>query len=138
MDKAWLIADIHRETGIQIDEADPLMAAAVINERLLDATLADLRRLIKNAADQITAANAANEVSAKRAASDVINGAADWLEVRFKEVAQQATARMLAELQEETAKAEAASRSAERSAWASGIIGAVALSAIAGFGIAGL
>ncbi len=35
MDRNRLIADVHRETGIQLDEADPLLAAAVINERML-------------------------------------------------------------------------------------------------------
>ena len=138
MDKNRLIADIARETGVQLDTSDPILAAAVINERLLDASLADLRKLMKGAADQFTAANLQNEASAKQAASEVINKAADWLGTKFKEVAQEATAGMLAELREETAKAEAASRTAVRAAWTAGAIGAVALSAIAGFGIAGL
>ena len=66
------------------------------------------------------------------------NKAAGWLDAKFKTVAQEATAGMLAELRQETAKAEAASRMAVRAAWTAGVIGAVALSAIAGFGIAGL
>ena len=138
MDKDRLIADIARETGVQLDTSDPILAAAVINERLLDASLAELRKLMKGAADQFTAANLQGEASAKQAASEVINKAADWLGTKFKEVAQEATAGMLAELREETAKAEAASRTAVRAAWTAGAIGAVALSAIAGFGIAGL
>ena len=138
MDKNRLIADIARETGVQLDTSDPILAAAVINERLLDASLVELRKLMKGAADQFTAANLQSEASAKQAASEVINKAADWLGTKFKEVAQEATAGMLAELREETAKAEAASRTAVRAAWTAGAIGAVALSAIAGFGIAGL
>ena len=138
MDKNRLIADIARETGVQLDASDPILAAAVINERLLDASLADLRKLMTGAAEQFTAANLQNEASAKQAASDVINKAADWLDAKFKTVAQEATAGMLAELRQETAKAEAASRTAVRAAWTAGVIGALALSAIAGFGIAGL
>ena len=138
MDKNRLIADIARETGIQVDASDPILAAAVINERLLDASLADLRKLMTGAAEQLTAAKLQNEASAKQAASEVINKAADWLGTKFKDAAQEATAGMTAELRAETAKAEAASRTAMRAAWATGAIGAVALSAIAGFGIAGL
>ncbi len=68
----------------------------------------------------------------------MINGAADWLGTRFKETAQEVTAEILAQLRKETAKAEKASRIAIRAAYASGIVGAGALSAILGFGLAGL
>ena len=138
MDKARLIADIHKETGIQIDEADPLMAAAIINERLLDASLADLRKLIKGSAEQLAAVGVANETAAKRLASDVVNSAAEYLGTQFKDAAREAAAEMLAEMRKETAKAEKASRIAVRAAYVSGIIGAGALSAIFGFGLAGL
>lgn len=137
MDRARLIADIERETGIRLNETDPILAAAVINERLLDASLDNLRKLVRTAADQLSATAVQNEASAKRVASDVINNAADWLSKRFKDAAQEATTGMLAELRQETAKAQAASRTAVRAAWAAGVIGAAALSAIAGFGLAG-
>lgn len=138
MDKARLIADVERETGIRLEGTDPILAAAVINERLLDASLDDLRKLVRTAADQLSAAGVQNEASAKRVASDIINNASDWLSKCFKDAAQEATAGMLAELRQETARAQAASRTAVRAAWTAGVIGAGALSAIAGFGIAGL
>lgn len=138
MDKARLIADIQRETGIRVDEADPLMAAAVINERLLDASLDDLRKLIRGAAEQLAAVGVANEAAAKRLASDVVNSAAEYLGTQFKDAAREAAAEMLVEMRQETARAEKASRIAVRAAYASGIIGAGALSTILGFGLAGL
>ncbi len=138
MDKARLIAEIQRETGIRVDEADPLMAAAVINERLLDASLDDLRKLIRGAAEQLAAVGVANEAAAKRLASDVVNSAAKYLGTQFKDAAREAAAEMLVEMRQETARAEQASRIAVRAAYASGIIGAGALSAILGFGLAGL
>jgi len=131
MDRDRLIADVHRETGIQLDEADPLLAAAVINERMLDASLADLRKLIKGAAEQLGAVGVANEAAAKRLASDVVNSAAEYLGTQFKDAAQEAAAEMLA-------KAEAASRQARRFAFWSGAIGAGSLSLILGYGLAGL
>ena len=138
MDRARLIADIARETGVRLEDADPILVAAVINERLLDAALDDLRKLVRGAADQLSAAGVQNEASAKQVASGIINNAADWLEVRFRTVAQEATAMMLAELREETARAEAASRTAVRAAWTAGAIGAAAGSLMIGYGIAGL
>ncbi len=57
---------------------------------------------------------------------------------RFKNAAEQATAGMLAELPQETAKAEAASRTAVRAAWTAGVIGAGALSLVIGYGLAAL
>ena len=138
MDRDRLIADVHRETGIQLDEADPLLAAAVINERMLDASLADLRKLIKGAAEQLGAVGVANEAAAKRLASEVVNSAAEYLGTQFKDAAQEAAAGMLAEMRQEVAKAEAASRQARRFAFWSGAIGAGSLSLILGFGLAGL
>ena len=138
MDKARLIADIHKETGIRLDEADPLIAAAVINERLLDASLAELRKLVKGSAEQLAAVGVATEPAAKRLASEVVNSAAEYLGTQFKDAAREAAAEMLIEMRKETGKAEKASRIAVRAAYASGIIGAGALSAILGFGLAGL
>lgn len=138
MDTARLIADIARETGIRLEQSDPILAAAVINERLLDASLDDLRKLVTRAADQLSAAGVQNEASARKVASDIINDAATWLEGRFKATGQEVTASMLAELRQETAKAEVASRIAVRAAWVVGLVGAGFLSLAAGYGVAAL
>ena len=138
MGQDQLIALVRKQTGIKLSAADPVLAAAAINEVLLEDALAKLDQAMKAAASEAAKAANHNEASAKQAASEVINKAADWLDARFKTVAQEATAGMLAELRQETAKAEAASRTAVRAAWTAGVIGAVALSAIAGFGVAGL
>lgn len=138
MDRDRLIADVHRETGIQLDEADPLLAAAVINERMLDASLADLRKLIKGAAEQLGAVGVANEVAAKRLASEVVNSAAKYLGTQFKDAAQEAAAGMLAGMRQEVAKAEAAAERSRKFAFWSGAIGAGSLSLILGYGLAGL
>ena len=138
MERDQLIALVRKETGIKLSVADPVLAAAAINEVLLEDVLARLDQSIVTAVDRMAAMSVQNELSAKRAASDVINGAADWLEARFRAVAQETTASMLAELQVETAKAEAASRTAVRAAWTAGAIGATAVSLMVGYGIAAL
>ena len=138
MEPDQVIAAVRKETGIKLSAADPVLAAAAINGVLLDAALAKLGHSMETALGKFAALGSQNEAAAKRAASEVINGAADWLGTRFKETAQEATAEMLTEMRRETARAEKASRVAVRAAYASGIIGAGALSAILGFGLAGL
>jgi D-lyxose ketol-isomerase len=138
MEPDQVITAVKKETGIKLSAADPVLAAAAINAVLLDAALVKLNHSIEAALGKFAAFNAQNEAAAKRAASEVINSAADWLGTRFKEAAQEATAEMLVEMRKETAKAEKASRIAVGAAYASGIIGAGALSAILGFGLAGL
>ncbi len=100
--------------------------------------MADLRKLIKGAADQLGAVGVANEAAAKRLASEVVNSAAEYLGTQFKDAAQEAAAGMLAEMRQETAKAEAAAERSRKFAFWSGTISAGALSAILGFGLAGL
>ena len=132
------LRDALRKQGIHVHESDPVLETAAICDVLLADALKSLEAMTKRAADQAAAAQVQAETSARRVASDVINGASDWLTTRFKEITQQATAQMLADLRQETAKAEAASRAATRAAFWSGAIGAVALSGVLGFGLAGL
>ena len=138
MERDKLIALVRKQAGFKLDADDPVLAVVAINEVLFEAALAKLDQSVIMAVDRMAAMNVQNEVAAKRAASDVINGASDWLTTKFKEVAQEATAGMLAELRQETAKAEAASRMAVRAAWTVGAIGAAAASLMVGYGIAGL
>lgn len=138
MERDKLIALVRKQAGFKLDADDPVLAVVAINEVLFEAALAKLDQSVIMALDRMAAMNVQNEVAAKRAASDVINGASDWLTTKFKEVAQEATAEMLAELRQETAKAEAASRVAMRAAWTVGAIGAAAASLMVGYGIAGL
>ena len=138
MERDKLIALVRKQAGFKLDADDPVLAVVAINEVLFEAALAKLDQSVIMALERMAAMNVQNEVAAKRAASDVINGASDWLTTKFKEVAQEATAGMLAELRQETAKAEAASRMAVRAAWTVGAIGAAAASLMVGYGIAGL
>lgn len=127
-----------RKQGIHVHESDPVLETAAICDVVLADALKSLEALTKRAADQAAAAQVQAETSARRVASDMINGASDWLSTKFKEAAQEATAGMLAELRQETAKAEAASRTAVRAAWAVGGIGAAFASLAIGYGLAAL
>jgi hypothetical protein len=57
MDADQLVAEIARQTRVRLNTADPILAAAVINELLLDRALAKLDRQVQVQADRVTAAS---------------------------------------------------------------------------------
>lgn len=127
-----------RKQGIHVHESDPVLETAAICDVVLADALKSMEGIVKRSADQITAAHVQAEASARKVAGDIINNAAAWLEGRFKATAEETLTGMLAELRQETAKAEAASRIAVRAAWFIGVVGAGFLSLAAGYGIAAL
>lgn len=145
MQRDQLIALVRKETGIKLSAADPVLAAAVINEVLLESTLAKLDASLKAAADRQEAgavkqaeASKQHVEDAKRAAAALVNGSTEWVTERLREAGAAVTASMLAELREETAKAQAASRTAMRAAWVAGGITVAAACGLAGFALAAL
>jgi hypothetical protein len=54
MERDRLIAKIAKETGIRLDRADPLLAAATINRILLDEALGELQRAVRISGDQVS------------------------------------------------------------------------------------
>lgn len=131
------LRDALRKQGIHVHESDPVLETAAICDVVLADALKSMEGIVKRSADQITAAHVQAEASARKVASDIINNAAAWLDDRFKATAQETLTGMLAELRQETAKAESASRTAVRAAWAACAISVVTLFAIAGYGLAG-
>jgi hypothetical protein len=101
-------------------------------------TLKAIEGVVKAAADRTSAAAAQTVDASKKAGDALINQGASFLVERFREVVRDATAMMLAELHRETVRAERASRTAVRIAWALGSAGAIALAGFAGFLLAGL
>lgn len=138
MDREQLIAEIARETGIRLGPTDPILAAAAINEILLDKALAKFDRQVKAQADRMIAASAQTLVDAKKEAELLLTEGGEWAEGRIKEAVEAAAAMVLADLRQETAKAERASRVAVRAAWAITIVGLVTLSWWVGMALAGL
>jgi len=133
MDRDRLIAEIARETGIRLDPADPVLAAATINRILLDEARADLQRSLRTSADQVSAASLQQIEAAKTMAAALITDAGTWSAERLREAAAEASNGVIERLQRETAKAQLAGHMAVRAACAAAGIGALALAAIAGF-----
>ena len=127
-----------RKEGIFIHESDPILETVAICNVMTADTLKAIEGVVKAAADRTSAA-AAQAVDASRKAGDaLINQGASFLVEQFREVAREATAVILIELRQETAKAERASRTAIHVAWALGGVGAIALAGFIGFLLAGL
>lgn len=138
MELDQVITAVRKETGIKLNAADPVLASAAINAVLLDDALAKMDHSMNVAVAKFTALGGQNEARAKEVASRIINDAAEWLGTQFRDAAQEATAAMLVEMRQETAKAEAAAERSRKFAFWSGAIGAGSLSLILGYGLAGL
>jgi hypothetical protein len=136
MERDRLIAEIAKETGIRIDPADPLLAAAVINRILLDEALSELQRALRTSEDQVSAACVQQIEAAKAAAAALITDAGVWSAERLREAAAEASNAVLQRLREETAKAQRAGQIALHAAWAAAGIGGLAVAATAGFWLA--
>ena len=138
MDLEQLIAEVNRITGVRLTTTDPILAASVINEILLDKALTKLDRQMKVQADRVTVASTQAVVDAKKEAEALLTEAGVWIEARIKVAGEAAVAMVLADLRKETAKAERASRVAVRAAWATAVVGLVILCGLGGMALAGL
>jgi len=138
MDADQLVAEIARQTGIRLSTADPILAAAVINELLLDKALAKLDRQVQVQADRVTAASTQAVADAKKEAEALLTEAGAWIETRIKTAGEAAAGMVLAELRRETEKVEKSKRAMIRGAWAMAIVGLVVLCGLGGMALAAL
>ena len=138
MDADQLVAEIARQTGIRLSTADPILAAAVINELLLDKALAKLDRQVQVQADRVTAASTQAVADAKKEAEALLTEAGAWIEARIKTAGEAAAGMVLAELRRETEKVETSKRAIVRAAWAMAVVGLMALCGMGGMALAAL
>jgi hypothetical protein len=138
MERDRLIAEIAKETGISLDRADPLLAAATVNRILLDESLAELQRSLRTSVDQLSAASLRQIEAAKDAAAALITDAGTRSAERLREAVAEASNAVIERLHAETPKAQCAGHIALRAAWAAVGIGALTIAAIAGFWLAAL
>jgi hypothetical protein len=138
MEADQLIAEIARTTGLRLDKADPILAAAVINEVLLDRALVKLDRQVKIQADRVTAASTQAVLDAKKEAELLLTDAGGWIDGRMKAAGESAAALLLAELRQEMQAAQKARRAMVRAAWFLAIFCLVILSGAGGAILASL
>jgi hypothetical protein len=138
MEADQLLADIARTTGLRLDKADPILAAAVINDVLLDRALVKLDRQVKLQADRVTAASTQAVLDAKQEAEVLLTEAGAWIEARLRAAGETAAEMVLAELRQERQAAQTARRGCVRAAWAMAAIGLVVLSGLGGLALASL
>ena len=136
MDANELIAEIARTTGLRLDKADPILAAAVINEVMLDRALLKLDRQVKIQADRVTAASTQAVLDAKKEAEALLTETGQWVEVRLKAAGESAAGNVLAELSQERQAIEQAWRRMKNAIWLVAILTLLALSGLGGIMLA--
>ena len=138
MEADQLIAEIARTTGLRLDKSDPILAAAVINDVLLDRALVKLDRQVKIQADRVTAASTQAVLDAKKEAAILLTEAGEWMEVRIKAAGVSAAELVRADLQREIKAAQSARRTLIRGALAMTVACLVLISGIAGLLLANI
>lgn len=127
-----------RKQGIYVHESDPILDMAAICDTTMAGTLRAIEGVVKAAADQTSTAAAQVVDNSKQAGEAIISQAATFLVAQFQEAVHEAGDQLLAELRQETARAERASRTAVRIAWTIGSLSAIGLAGLGGFLLAGL
>lgn len=127
-----------RKQGIYVHESDPILDMAAICDTTMAGTLRAIEGVVKAAADQTSTAAAQVVDNSKRAGEAIISQAATFLVAQFQEAVREAGEQLLAELRQETARAERASRISVRIAWTLGSLSAIGLAGLGGFLLAGL
>ena len=127
-----------RKQGIYLHESDPVLDMAAICDAAMGDTLNAIEGVVKAAADRTSAATAQAIEASKGTAEVIINQGAAFLVEQFREAVREASTTMLAELRQETAKAERASRAAVRIGWGLASLVAIGLAGLGGFLLAGL
>jgi len=133
-----LIAEVARTTGVRLDKSDPILAAAVVHEALLNEALVKLDRQVTIQADRVTAASTQAVVDAKREAELLLTDSGTWIDGRMKAAGEAAAALVLTELRQETQAVQRARRTTVRLAWLMAIICLAALSGAGGIVLASL
>lgn len=100
---------------------------AAICDAAMGDTLKAIEGVVKTAADRTSAAATQAVDASKGAAEAVISQGTAFLVEQFRQSVQEASATMLAELRQETAKVECASRISIRIAWTLGSLIAIGL-----------
>ncbi len=138
IDREQLAADLAKVHGIRVDADDPVLTAALLNQQLLDEAIGRLEIAVRASADRITAAAAQQVDGAKEIAASLVMRAGEWSAERLRTAADEAGSALLGQVRQEVARAEQASRTVLRIAWLIGGVGAVTLSGVIGFLLAGL
>jgi hypothetical protein len=138
MEADQVIAEIARTTGLRLDKADPILAAAVINEVVLDQALVRLDRQVRIQADRVTAASTQAVSDAKKEAELLLTDAAEWIDGRMNAAAASAAELLLLELRQEMLGLQKAGRTMVRAAWFMALSCLAVLSAAGGVALASL
>lgn len=137
IDREQLVAELRQTHGVHIDPDDPILIAVLLNQRILNDSLAAVETTVRVSADRIAAASLQHLDAAQQSASTLITEAGEWSAARLQTATSELADALSRQLQQQTARAERASRLAVIAArFASGVC-AIAIAGAAGFVLAG-
>lgn len=134
MDRDQVIALIRKETGIKLDVDDPVLAVAVLHEKVLEVALERVEATAARASGGMAQAADRAVETARSEAGRVVTEASEWVAEQLRAAGAEVASTLVQETQAEVAKAEAARRAAVRAAWIAGGVstaGTVAVGAAA-------
>jgi len=132
MDKEQLQAELSRIHGCRLGEDDPILMMGTIYQLCLAEGVAEIRKAVDAAQDQISAGQAQQIATAKETAGKIITDAAVYAADRLRAAGDEAAGIVIAAAREQMAKAETARRAVTAAAYLA--CGAVALGLAAGAG----
>lgn len=138
MEREQLIAEVARSTGVRLDRSDPILAAAVVHEALLNEVLVKLDRQVTIQADRVTVASTQAVADAKKEAELLLTDTAAWIDGRMRSAGEAAAALVLAELRQEIQAAQKARRTLSHLVWTMAVICMAALSGTLGATLAAI
>ena len=138
VDVKSLIECVRKETGIKLESDDPILAVAVLHEKLMGALLASIEAAAQQAAGEMASSASHGVAAARQNAGRIVTEAMEWGCEQLRATGVEIAATVLHETQAEAAKAEAARGAAVRasriamvaSAVGSVVVGGLVLAAV--------
>jgi CHASE3 domain sensor protein len=127
-----------QKQGIFVHEGDPILDTAAICQVAMADGLKAIESAVRAAADRTSAAATQSVEASRKAGAAIVNDGATYLVEQFRVTAREATAAMLAELRQETVRAEQVRRTAIIAAWIAVGASASLVAGVAGFALAGM
>jgi hypothetical protein len=115
MDVQRLIGEVAKRHNVLVGHNDPILVTLTLNELILGDYLEQVKILLVEAQDQVSAGVMQQNETAKQTASELITGVATYIAEQMHSTGEQVTAQMLQTLKEETSLARQHAEQAERS-----------------------
>jgi transcriptional activator TraM len=117
MDQAKIIPLISKKHGVRVGADDPIWLMGTAVEEVNKETVAEIRKMLTDQLDQISAANLQAENAAKARGEKLITEGTEWATKKIREAGEAAAARVNTEVEKALADAKKGLNRAVALAW---------------------